>query len=311
MKEIITITGEIGSGKSTVGRILAASLGYEHISTGMMQRKVAAQRGLTSLELNELSMGDRGLDDAIDSYVRKLNDQGSRLVLDSRLAWHFIQHAFNVFVYVDPVVGARRVLANKRAQEVHADVADAVRNNLRRKHLEDERFARLYGVHCDAPENYHLLIDSTWATPETVAAKIAQGVRQGDGFTHRAYALLAPKSLFPTQSIRYAAAQQSDEISASIKSHGFDPREPVEVVRFSEYHFIVDGHRRVSCALRAGLDYVPCVIRRSDEKTMTARMTFREEIAASLERPWISDWEDAHDFRFPSRPDAAGNPRFE
>ncbi len=308
MKEIITITGEVGSGKSTVGRMLATWLAYEHISTGTIQRRFAAERGCTPLELNEASMRDGKIDEVIDSYLRGLNQSGNRLVLDSRLAWHFVERAFNVFLYVDPCAGARRVLASGRKEEIHCGLADAVRNDLRRKQLEDERFARLYGVQCNDPDNYDLLIDSTWAEPETVAATIRERFQKGVS-RFGARALLCPKSLYPSVDVGRAASEETKAILASIESGGFFPHEPIEVVRFSQYYFILDGHRRASCALRAGLEYVPCAIRRAHDQHAVTGLTFGEEIAASLDHSWISDWEDAHKFSFASYPDSSGNPR--
>ena len=38
---IITISGALGSGKSTVMKLLAADLGYDTYSTGAAQRKIA------------------------------------------------------------------------------------------------------------------------------------------------------------------------------------------------------------------------------------------------------------------------------
>ena len=45
-----------------------------------------------------------------------------------------------------------------------------------------------------------------------------------------------------------------------------------------------------------------------DQHAVTG-LTFGEEIAASLDHSWISDWEDAHKFSFASYPDSSGNPR--
>jgi CMP/dCMP kinase len=328
MKEIITITGEIGSGKSTVGQMLAASLGFEHISTGRIQRQFAVKRGFTPLELNEASMRDREFDDAIDSYLRRLNDEGSRLVLDSRLAWHFINEAFDVFVYVDPCVGARRVLASARKEEVHSDLADAINNDLRRKHLEDERFAALYGVRCSDPDNYNLVIDATWAGPQIIADMIRESFEQagpsctagkGDspivadtkiGTVPGGRALLSPKSLYPTKDICHAGCGETGAAAASIGSRGSSSEELIEVVRFSQYYFIVDGHRRVSCALKAGLDFVPCVIRRGNDRAATRGPKYGEAVATSYDRSRICEWQEAHGFLFASYPDPAGNPQF-
>ena len=41
----ITITGRLGSGKSTVCRILADKDGYEIYSTGKIHRQIAAEKG--------------------------------------------------------------------------------------------------------------------------------------------------------------------------------------------------------------------------------------------------------------------------
>jgi cytidylate kinase len=41
---IITIAGTVGSGKSTVGRIIAKRLGLKHYSIGDLMREMAEQR---------------------------------------------------------------------------------------------------------------------------------------------------------------------------------------------------------------------------------------------------------------------------
>ena len=48
----ITITGKLGSGKSTVCKLIAEKHGYEIFSTGAIQREVAKELGITPLELN-------------------------------------------------------------------------------------------------------------------------------------------------------------------------------------------------------------------------------------------------------------------
>lgn len=51
---IITISGDIGSGKSTTGKLLAKKLDYKYLSTGAIQRQIAEEMGMTTLELNIL-----------------------------------------------------------------------------------------------------------------------------------------------------------------------------------------------------------------------------------------------------------------
>lgn len=316
MTDIITITGDVGSGKSTVGKILADALGYRHISTGTMQREVAASLGITTLELNEASMKDRKVDDAIDSYLKRLNDEGSRLVLDSRMAWHFVSRSLKVFVGVDPAVGASRVLSARRSSEVHDGLVDAMRNNLRRKSLEIQRFAGLYGVRCDDLANFDLVVDATWVAPQCVAEVILEAYRGRQSGHPSPHAWLCPKSLYPTKGISGGLSQLSfdraptegwsgtvpfrsaptEEVFASMSARGYDPRFPIEAVRFGYYFYIRDGHKRASCAVRLGLDHVPC-------------MLHEREDAATVQQIWISEWETAHGFRFPSYPDSKGDPQ--
>ena len=105
VKDIVTLSGDIGGGKSSVARILTEALGFQLISAGGLQREIAASMGLTTLQLNELSADDRSVDDKIDSRTQWLGENSDRIIVDSRLAWHFIPGAYKVFLSVDPAIG--------------------------------------------------------------------------------------------------------------------------------------------------------------------------------------------------------------
>ncbi|MGL5003937.1 MAG: AAA family ATPase, partial [Casimicrobium sp.] len=135
-KAIITLSGDIGSGKSATGRLLAALTGFEFLSTGNIQRSVATKLGITTLELNQRSATDRSVDDMIDQGTIELGKNRDRFIMDSRLAWHFIPEAFKVFLTVNPQVAGARVFSAGRAEEKHASVEAAIENNLSRQKLE-------------------------------------------------------------------------------------------------------------------------------------------------------------------------------
>ncbi len=50
----ITLTGNLGSGKSTICKILREEYGFEIYSTGTVQRKIAEEFGVSVLEMNKL-----------------------------------------------------------------------------------------------------------------------------------------------------------------------------------------------------------------------------------------------------------------
>ena len=54
MKHIITLSGDIGSGKSSVAAELKHLTGFDIIGTGKIQRAIAERRGVTTLELNKI-----------------------------------------------------------------------------------------------------------------------------------------------------------------------------------------------------------------------------------------------------------------
>ena len=69
----ITITGNLGSGKSTVGKLLSEKYGFEIYSTGKVQRELAKQMNLSTLELNQLMMSDRKYDHMIDDETARIS----------------------------------------------------------------------------------------------------------------------------------------------------------------------------------------------------------------------------------------------
>ena len=63
---IITIAGTAGSGKSSVGKLLAKRLNYKHYSMGDLQRNIAEEQGISLLELSKLEEKDRSIDEEVD-----------------------------------------------------------------------------------------------------------------------------------------------------------------------------------------------------------------------------------------------------
>lgn len=195
MKEIVTLSGDIGGGKSSVARILSASLGYPIISAGGMQREIATSMGLTTLQLNEQSAKDRSVDDRIDAYTKMLGETRDHIIVDSRLAWHFIPAAFKVFLSVDAQVGAERVFTASRSEEQHHSLAHAVENNRSRTQLESSRFRALYGIELRDYRNYDLIVDTSWVQPDVVAATIERAfVARNNGQPH-AHVWMCPQRL--------------------------------------------------------------------------------------------------------------------
>jgi len=176
---IITISGDIGSGKSTTGKALCKRLEYEYLSTGAIQRQIAEEMGLTTLELNKLTESRRDIDDKIDGYTRALNDVDENYVVDSRLAWHFIPSSYKVFLRCDEVVAAERISKDevRKSDEANREIQHLLQKNQARRKSEASRFLDIYGVNFEDLSNYNQVIDSSFFYPDEIVQLIIDGVR--------------------------------------------------------------------------------------------------------------------------------------
>lgn len=174
---LISITGKLGSGKSTVCNILKDKYGFEIFSTGTINREYARRLGITTLELNERLKSDPSLDKEIDGTVTRLSieKKDEKLVFDSRMAWHFAKDTFKIFLTIDPMEAATRVMKNQRGAEEHYDsVDDACRGLIKRGSVERERFIQIYGVDYFDHNNFDLIVDTTSRTPEEIVSVIME-----------------------------------------------------------------------------------------------------------------------------------------
>ncbi len=170
---IITVSGKPGSGKSTIGKLLAARLGVDHLSAGDFMRQLAAERNLTVLELSEVAEADAGIDREIDQRSARFGEIESDLVIDARLAWHFIPAAIKVFLDVSLDVAAERIFeAGRKAERENIDLATTRRNIEERTRSESSRYLDYYGVDYLDLAHYDLVVDTSHVTVEQIVDRI-------------------------------------------------------------------------------------------------------------------------------------------
>lgn len=170
----LAISGDLGSGKSSVAAGLAEALGFEVVSTGAIQRGIAAEMGLSVLEASLLAEVDPMIDDRIDgTTVRLAREAVEPIIFDSRMAWHFAPGAFRVRLTVDPAVAAHRIMGRgPGATEQYASLAEAAERIRERAESEARRYQTKYGVDHTDPANFDLVIDTTAVPLEACITQI-------------------------------------------------------------------------------------------------------------------------------------------
>jgi len=298
MKNIIVMSGDIGSGKSSVATALKQMTGYDIIGTGTIQRAIAKRRGVTTLELNKISQTDRSIDDEIDSYVVETGKTQDHLILDSRLAWHFIPAAFKVFLSVDPVVGAERVFNASRNDENNPSLEVTLENNLKRQAIEDQRFHKLYNVHFRKYGNYDLIIDTSYTSPEVIAGKIKDCFEAC--LSHSSYSQLwiTPRKLLPTHSIKEFSDTGYEPTNDNIQEN-----QPVTVFVCNGFIYIRDGHQRTMAAHKAGIDLIPAKILTEEPSDELSPGLSAGKLASEVTLSMLHDWEETLGFKYSCYPE--------
>lgn len=161
----------LGSGKSTVAKLLAERLGYTYYSTGNAQREIARQKGMTTLELNRLADRDPAIDREIDGVFQRFNAVPNKnFVIDSRMAFFFIPSSIKIKLDVDIAVAADRIFhdAERSGEKKYTSVQESVDALKARRESEVNRFKRIYRVDIDNNENFDYVLDTTNHTPDEI-----------------------------------------------------------------------------------------------------------------------------------------------
>ncbi len=177
-KHIITIAGRPGSGKSTTAKATATELGYQRFSSGDLFRALGNEQGLDVLQTNLAGeKGNTKVDHLVDQRLRDMGTSEDNLVIDSRLAWHWIPTSFKVYLDLDLLTAAERILKTTdpvrlQAEHVPDDPQDYAAALQQRLDSETRRYQKLYDANPHDENNYDLIVDTKTNDPQQVVALI-------------------------------------------------------------------------------------------------------------------------------------------
>jgi len=174
---LLTVSGPPGSGKSTNAAALAAAFDLDHVSGGDIFRELAAERGLSPVEFNELAEEDDQIDRDLDARLREIAVEDDDVVLESRLAgWLAGDHA-DVKIWLDAPLAVR---AERIADREDKSVAVAREETERREQSERKRYQEYYNIDIADLSIYDITYNTARWGPEAVQRMLVTAVEAYD-----------------------------------------------------------------------------------------------------------------------------------
>lgn len=276
----IAVSGDLGSGKSVLCKRLSKYLHCRILSMGVLQREMAQKHDMDILEYNKYSESHPELDKERDACLVQLAQQENDVIIDSRLAWHFVPDTFKIHLLVNREVAAKRIAGDNRETEIYQTIEEAVSKLQERKASENKRFLSLYGVDCDCFDNYDLVIDTTAAAPGIILETTLEIIKNPS--INPSNLWLSAKNIFPASLVSSSMNQTEEPVSHIAMT-------PISVVQYADSFFIVDGLERLHSALQENINLIPVKLieQLSDEFDVN-----------SFSMKFIKEWEEIHSFKF-------------
>jgi cytidylate kinase len=178
-KEIITICGGLGSGKSSTAKKVAQILGFQHFSSGDFFRQVGLELGLSVTETNIRAETDPKIDEMTDQKLRDMRN-ADKVVIDSRTAFHWIPESFKVYLDLPAEIAKERILQSLkedklRQQSEQAKNSEEIFQKMHERfESEQKRYWDLYKINNKDMNQFDLVIDTNKNNLEQVVDIIVE-----------------------------------------------------------------------------------------------------------------------------------------
>ena len=175
-RKIISLAGELASGKGVVSKIITEKLNYGIYRNGEYFRKLAKEKNMDVTTFNKYVKDHPEIDFEIERSAAQYAKTHDEFVIDARLGWYAVPNSFKVYLTVDIDEAARRAFNDEKRKETEKfeTIEEQKQDLITRYKLENERYWNLYKVRKEDLSNYDLVIDTTEGKPEKVADKIIE-----------------------------------------------------------------------------------------------------------------------------------------
>ena len=169
-KDVISITGDLASGQSTVARMLSEDLGFSLYRNGAYCRELAIKNNMSITEFGEYASKHPEIDIQIETSATEFVQNHQNIVIDAKMGWYSVPDSFKIYLKVDIDIAAKRAFNDpnrKRSENLHT-LEEQKKDMIQRAKNDLKRYNNLYHVDRSDMSNYDLVLNTDNLTPDEV-----------------------------------------------------------------------------------------------------------------------------------------------
>jgi len=293
-----SITGHLGSGKSTICKLLNKEFGFEIVSAGSLMREMAANKGVSVLDFQKSSSNLEHVDNYIDSAIVAKNKgiaDDKNVIFDSRMAWHFLPETFKIFIVVSPYEAALRTYLTRTSKdETYTSVEEAMTKLIERRVVENRRYKALYEVNCEDLGNYDVVIDTSFISPKEAMDIIMDCYNKKEHGVPYEKIWISPQFILPTGKLEYIDREKIKYYSDKINIG--EELDPIKVLRVHDSLFVVEGHSRLIAYNLCKIKLINPVVVYNEEDILENGMMAKRMV--NITESDVREWEEINGFKY-------------
>jgi cytidylate kinase len=157
---ILTISGLHGTGKSSIGKLIAKALNIKYYSTGQAFRDCAKDMNMSLEEFTEYVEEHPEVDKTLDQKVIEVAREGN-IIVDSQLSGYLLKNIADLKIHLTCPLEIR---VKRMATRENVSYEENLKETLLREKSEFERFKKLYNIDISDKEVANQIYDIVLAT---------------------------------------------------------------------------------------------------------------------------------------------------
>ena len=175
---ILTISGLHGTGKSTIGKLIAEDLGIQYYSTGQAFRDLANEMNMSLKEFSKFVEKTPKIDKKLDGKIIEIAQKGN-IIIDSQLSGYILQIIADFKILL---ICPLEIRVKRMAERDETTYEEKLTETTMREKSELDRFKRLYDIdlndYTKLEKMHDLIINTEELTIEDITNKILSVIKK-------------------------------------------------------------------------------------------------------------------------------------